>query len=154
MADAPGSIEPAITRLQLELNIRRRAAEACIRAGFRSGAEVAAADDRDFHARVRLSEEERADVLARARAPGSIAVEAGPRPVLASERLPTQKVLAVAKPVADRIVRMAGEAERAPAPRGAAKADPPQGEAEGRRKRRKEADDLEAELDRQLRDSV
>jgi len=156
MADASdkvGSLEPVILRLQLELEVRRRTAEACVKAGYRSAAEVAAADDGEFHARVALSEIERAEVLSKARAPGSKRLEAGDRPVLASERKPGGKVLAAAKPMADRIVRLAGEAEPAPPARVVPKADPPRGEADARRRRKQEADAVEAELDRHLRDA-
>src|SRR5262245_29569814 len=109
-----GSLEPAITRLQLELNVRRKAAEACLRAGYRTAVEVAAADDREFHERVALDAREREEVLAHARAPGSRPLTAGERPVLTRERRPADKVLAIAKPVANRIVKLAGEVEPAP----------------------------------------
>jgi hypothetical protein len=149
--ERPSSIEPAITRLQLELGLRRRAAEACLKAGYRSAAEIAACDDAEFHARVALDPEGRADVLARARAPGTARLTPGERPVLTSERNPAPKVLALAKPVTSRLARLAGDPAPVPPKRAAPKADPPQGEAEARRKRRKEADEIEAELDDRLR---
>jgi hypothetical protein len=148
---AGASLEPLITKLQLELGIGRRAAEALAGAGYRSAAEVAAADDAEFHAAVSLPAADRAAVLEKARAPGSKAAHAGPRPVLASERRPAGKVLAAARPVGERIVRLVGEPEAAPPPRLAAKAEPPRGEAPERRRRRQEADEVEAELDERLR---
>jgi hypothetical protein len=150
----PANLEPSITRLQLELKARRRLAEACILAGYRSAAEVAAADDAEFHASVRLSAAERAEVLALARAPGSHAPSPGERPVLVSERRPSGKLLAAAKPVKERLVRMAGVPEAPPRPRPSTpKVEPPRAGPEERRRRKQEADALEAELDERLRDA-
>ena len=148
------NLEPAITRLQLELKSRRRLAEACAVAGYRSAAEVAAADDSSFHASVRLSAAEREEVLALARAPGSHAPLPGQRPVLASERRPSGKLLAAVKPVTERLVRMAGTSQPPPGPRAAgAKVEPPRFAPEERRRRKQEDDALEAELDDRLADT-
>jgi hypothetical protein len=153
-AHKPPNREPAITRLQLELKARRRLAEACVDAGYRSAAEVAAADDAEFHAAVRLAPAEREEVLALARAPGSHRPTPGERPVLASERASPGKLLAAAKPVRDRLVRMAGQSEPAPPrSRPGPKGEPPRAAPEERRRRKQEADVLEAELDDRLRET-
>jgi hypothetical protein len=153
-SDRASNLEPTITRLQLELRSRRRLAEACVNAGYRSAGEVAAADDAEFHGSVRLSAAEREEVLALARTPGSHAPAPGKRPVLVSERRPSGKWRAAAKPVKERLVRMAGTREPTPAPRAAGpKVEPPRSTPEERRRRKQEADALEAELDDRLADT-
>ncbi len=148
-----GSLEPTITRLQLELKVPRRAAEACVKAGYRSAAEVAAADDAEFDVSVALPAAERAGVLAAARAPGSKVPAAGAPPALVRNLRPAERMAQVAKPVRDTVVRLAGEAEPARARSAGAKAEPPRPDVGLKRRRRAEADAIEAELDESLRDA-
>jgi hypothetical protein len=144
------SLEPTIMRLQLALAIGRREAEACVKAGFASAAEVAAADDGEFHREVRLAPEARARVLAAARAPGSKHPAAGKAPHLARDRRPVEKVANLARPVFETVVKLAG-APQAPAPAArAAKQAPPHEADEKRRARRTAASELEADLDEAL----
>ena len=145
-----GPSEPLILRLQLELKTTRRAAEACARAGFRSAAEVAAAEDSDFHNAVRLAPKDRAALLSRAREPGSKAPEAGAPPVLTRDRRPTEAIVKMARPVGLKVKGLAGEPiPRGEPPRGP-KPAPPEGKGEKRRLSRTAALEIEAELDETL----
>ncbi len=143
----PGRLEPYILRLQLELPLTRRQAEACARAGFLSHAEIAAVDDDDiFRRAVDLPEEQARAVLALARAPGSKAPQAGPAPQLARERTAGEVVARAVRPVRERAAKLARRAEGSPLqPPSRKPADTPE-----RRRRRAEGDALEADLDEAL----
>ncbi len=134
-------------RLQLALAVGRREAEACVKAGYASAAEVAAADDLEFHRSVRLEPDERARVLAAARTPGSKHPAAGEAPQLARDRRPVERVANLTRPMFDTVARLAGEPETAPAPSKAAKRAPPHETDEKRRARRAAGNALEADLD-------
>lgn len=153
MARAPppaASIEPAILRLQLELSLPRKPAEACVRAGFRSAAEIAAADDAEFHRRVPLDAAARARVLGAARTPASKRPAEGAPPRRARDMRPAEKIAKAARPARDMVSKLVGSPEPRRAPARSTKAMPLPEFDEGHRRRRTAANELEAELDAAL----
>ena len=139
----PERLEPYILRLQLELALTRAQAAACVRAGFVSHAQIAAADDEAFVAAVALRPEDAAAVLAVARAPGSKAPQAGPAPQLARETRASDVVAKAVRPVRERAAKISRRPE-APVVKKPA-------ETPDTKRRRAQADALEAELDDALR---
>jgi hypothetical protein len=150
---APEHREVAIIRLQLELKLDRKAAEAAVLAGYLSAAEIAAAADEEFHEAVRLPLKRRVELLGQARKPGSKAPEPGPAP--ASMREPPLRpvlVRAVA-PVRKTVTKLLGEAPAPPSPRAPGpRPAPPHADADAPRKRahRRSAEDIEAAVDEEL----
>lgn len=145
-AKDPRGLEPYILRLQLELPLTRRQAEACARAGFLSHSQIAAAEDEPFRRALDLPGAQADDVLAMARFPGSKAPRAGPTPHLTSQRRAVDVVAQAVRPMREKAAKLARRVE------GTATASVPRKPAETaeRRTRRAQGEVLEAELDEAL----
>jgi hypothetical protein len=149
----PEQREPAILRLQLELKLDRKSAEACVLAGYLSAAAIATAHDDEFHEVVRLPPKRRAELLAMARRPGSRPLEAGPAPASLRDASLRPVIVRAVGPLRKTMTKALGEPPAQPParPSGPRPAPPHMDPEEARKKaRRRGSEEAEAAVDEEL----